>query len=574
MESNLLLERLTGRPFEDVQATFCAVLVDEWIRQGIQVAMVAPGSRSTPLALALAERDGIRIEVFHDERSAAFAALGVGLASGVPAVLLCTSGTAAAHFYAAVIEADLSHVPLLVVTADRPPELKDVGAPQTIDQTKMYGDTVRWFHDPGVADVAACNSWRALARKSFASTVGLRPGPTHINLPFREPLVGASVEVPGDPANLSQFVGRPLLTKGEYEIVVTQLSRESGVIVAGKGCGDSAKVSQLAKRLGWPVLADSRSGCQGIPEAVVYFDSILRHQAFSESHRPQVFLRLGEAPSSKVLSQFISGSSAVQIHVGQFDDPFDADHKVASHITCDPSSFCEALTSFIHPTTKMLYLNQWLKADELAEVSIAQYQEESVGPLSGPTVSRIVAESLKTSQNLVVSSSMPVRDLEWFGGDCSRFQVFSNRGANGIDGVVATAIGVAIATNRSTAVLIGDIALLHDSSSLVALGSRELELKIIVTDNDGGAIFHYLSQSSVVATEKFEKLFGTPHGSDLVRLAEAHQIPTFDCRSSTELREALAHSGSCLIRIATDRHHEVLVHQEINTKVAFALDQV
>lgn len=574
MESNLLRDRLAGRPFEDVQATFCAVLVDEWIQQGIQVAIVAPGSRSTPLALALAERDDIRIEVFHDERSAAFAALGVGLATGVPAVLLCTSGTAAAHFYAAVIEADLSHVPLLVVTADRPPELKDVGSPQTIDQTKMYGDTVRWFHDPGVADISACNSWRALARQSFASTVGLRPGPSHINLPFREPLVGAAVEVPRDPAKLSQLVGRPLLTNSEYELVVTQLSHESGVIVAGKGCGDSAKVSQLAKRLGWPVLADSRSGCQGIPEAVIYFDSILRHQAFSESYQPQAFLRLGESPSSKVLSQFISGSSAVQIHVGQFDDPFDADHKVSSHITCDPSSFCETLISLIHPTTKMLYLNQWLKADELAEASIAQYQEESVGSLSGPTVSRIVAESLKTSQNLVVSSSMPVRDLEWFGGDCSRFQMFSNRGANGIDGVVATAVGVAIATERPTFVLIGDVALLHDSSSLVALGSRDIELKIVVTDNDGGAIFHYLSQSSLVATEKFEKLFGTPHGSDLVRLAEAHQITTFDCRTSSELRDALARSGTCLIRIATDRHNEVLVHQEINTKVAFALDQV
>ncbi|KGA21523.1 hypothetical protein GM51_1755 [freshwater metagenome] len=574
MESNLLRERLAGRPFEDVQATFCAVLVDEWIQQGIQVAIVAPGSRSTPLALALAGRDDIRIEVFHDERSAAFAALGVGLATGVPAVLLCTSGTAAAHFYAAVIEADLSHVPLLVVTADRPTELKDVGAPQTIDQTKMYGDTVRWFHDPGVADLSACNSWRALARQSFASTVGLRPGPSHINLPFREPLVGTAVDVPRDSVKLSQFVGRPLLTNAQYELIVTQLSHQSGVIVAGKGCGDSAKVSQLAKRLGWPVLADSRSGCQGIPEAVIYFDSILRHQAFSESHQPQAFLRLGEAPSSKVLSQFISGSSAVQIHVGQFDDPFDADHKVASHITCDPSTFCEALASLIHATTKMHYLNQWLKADELAEASIAKYQEESVGSLSGPTASRIVAESLKTSQNLVVSSSMPVRDLEWFGGDCSRFRVFSNRGANGIDGVVATAIGVAIATERPTIVLIGDVAVLHDSSSLVSLTSREVEVKIVVTDNDGGGIFQYLSQASLVATEKFEKLFGTPHGSDLVRLAEAHQISTFDCRTSSELRDVLARSGTCLIRIGTDRHNEVLVHQEINTKVAFALDHM
>jgi len=172
VDSELLSERLAGRPFEDVQATFCAVIVDEWVRQGIRHAIIAPGSRSTPLALALTNRSEIRIEVFHDERSAAFAALGVGLATGQPAILLCTSGTAAAHFHAAVIESSLSHVPMLVVTADRPPELKDVGAPQTIDQTKLYGDAVRWFHDPGIADIVASGSWRSLARQSYASTVG------------------------------------------------------------------------------------------------------------------------------------------------------------------------------------------------------------------------------------------------------------------------------------------------------------------------------------------------------------------------------------------------------------------
>ena len=168
MDSDLLGERLAGRPSEDVQATFCAVLVDEWVNQGVRHAVIAPGSRSTPLALALTNRSEMHIEVFHDERSAAFAALGIGLATHQPAILLCTSGTAAAHFYAAIIEADLSHVPILVITADRPPELKDVGAPQTIDQTKMYGDPVRWFHDPGVADVAASYSWRSLARQSIA----------------------------------------------------------------------------------------------------------------------------------------------------------------------------------------------------------------------------------------------------------------------------------------------------------------------------------------------------------------------------------------------------------------------
>ena len=224
MDSDLLGERLAGRPSEDVQATFCAVLVDEWVAQGVRHAVIAPGSRSTPLALALTNRSEIHIEVFHDERSAAFAALGVGLAIQQPAILLCTSGTAAAHFYAAIIEADLSHVPMLVVTADRPPELKDVRAPQTIDQTKMYGDRVRWFHDPGVADVAASYSWRSLARQSIASCLGVSPGPVHLNLPFREPLVGTAADLPSSSLSRHQMTGNLELSQTNYESVASTLN--------------------------------------------------------------------------------------------------------------------------------------------------------------------------------------------------------------------------------------------------------------------------------------------------------------------------------------------------------------
>ena len=249
MDSDLLSERLAGRPFEDVQATFCAVLVDEWVRQGIQHAVIAPGSRSTPLALALAHRSEVQIEVFHDERSAAFAALGIGLATRRPAVLLCTSGTAAAHFFAAVIEASLSHVPMLVVTADRPAELKDVGAPQTIDQTKLYGDSVRWFHDPGVADSAASYSWRSLARQSFDYCQGVDPGPVHLNLPFREPLVGASVDLPVDSINRQQIAGYLVLDQADYETVASIVNVQHGMIIAGRGCGSAEEISRLAQLL-------------------------------------------------------------------------------------------------------------------------------------------------------------------------------------------------------------------------------------------------------------------------------------------------------------------------------------
>ena len=572
MESDLFSQRLAGRPSEDAQATFCAVLVDEWLKQGVRHAVIAPGSRSTPLALALTNRSEMHIEVFHDERSAAFAALGVGLATQQPAILLCTSGTASAHFFAAIIEASLSHIPMLVITADRPPELKDVGAPQTIDQTKMYGDAVRWFHDPGVADVAASYSWRSLARQSVAYCIGVSPGPVHLNLPFREPLVGAAVDLPVSSSTRGQMVGHLELSPTDYAVAATFLNAQQGLIIAGRGCGNSHEISQLASSLNWPVLADSRSGCQGIPEAISYFDPVLRSEKFASENQPKVVLRLGESPSSKVLSQFVTNSQATQVHVGAFDSTVDADHQVSMHIACDPTVFCREVLKQVKTKEVAGWLARWLTANTVAESVVVSYFAQSDLSLLAPRVSRLVVESLGNQENLVVSSSMPVRDLEWFGGDCSHVKVFSNRGANGIDGVVATAIGIAVATQQRTAVLIGDVALLHDSSSLTDLHRRNVEMKIVVTDNDGGGIFHYLPQAKLVNPEAFEKLFGTPHGTDILQLAQAHHLATFECRSASELTKAMASTGTCVIRVLTDRNNEVLMHQEVNDLVALAIN--
>ena len=571
MDSELLSERLAGRLFVDVQATFCAVIVDEWVQQGIRHAIIAPGSRSTPLALALTNRSEIRIEVFHDERSAAFAALGVGLATGQPAVLLCTSGTAAAHFHAAVIESSLSHVPMLVVTADRPPELKDVGAPQTIDQTKLYGDAVRWFHDPGVADIAASGSWRSLARQSYASTVGVNPGSVHLNLPFREPLTGKAIDLSSERLSRTQIFGSIGLSDSDFQQAVALFENKKGIIIAGRGCGDASAISELADSLGWPVLADSRSGCQGIPESVVHFDSLIRSHAFVEHHVPEVVLRIGESPSSKVLNQYVTKSGALQVHVSAFENTFDADSQVSMHISSDPTTFCRGIPRLIKVASDPNHLSQWVSADQKARAIIAKEFASSKKALSAPQVAFVSRASLSTGDNLFVSSSMPVRDLEWFGGDCSLLQVFSNRGANGIDGVIASAIGVAIATRQKTLVLLGDVAFLHDSSSLTALADRDVDLKIVVTDNDGGGIFHYLPQAEIVSEQVFEKLFGTPHQTDLVKMAQAHRLASFECESVEQLQSSLSTPGSCVIRVRTDRVSEVAIHQQLHELVSSAI---
>lgn len=550
---------------QDVQARFCATLVDQWVRDGVTTAMVAPGSRSTPMALAMAACPDLRVEVFHDERSAAFAALGVGLAGGMPALLLCTSGTAATHFAGAVVEAGLGDVPMIVLTADRPPELRDVGAPQTIDQTKLYGDAVRWFHDPGVPVEATAGTWRALARHTITRSLGVRRGPVHLNLPFREPLVGD----PGDLVDGS--LGRLLVDQPSVRIgtLAMQLDRERGVIVAGRGVDDPVAVAALSQATGWPVLADPRSGCRGVAGAVTAFDSLLRHEGFADSHLPEVVVHLGEPPASKVLATWLSGSGAVQVRVTATDTWIDPAHTVTHRVVAPIGEFCKRLAGELRGAGGSDWVQRWSHVSGIADRELAEALDgDAATVLTEPLVSRIVS---RLDDEVVVASSMPVRDLEWFGAPDQRAAVWSNRGANGIDGTVATAIGVAVATGRRTTVLLGDVALLHDATSLTALVRRSVDVRIVVVDNDGGGIFSFLPQASALSNERFEQLFGTPHGTDVVALAAAHGLPARTVATRAELEAALAEPGSQLVRVASDRSTNVGEHARLHAVVTGAL---
>lgn len=554
----------------DAQASFCATLVAQWSALGVDTAFVAPGSRSTPLALALDRAPGWRVEVLLDERSAAFAALGFGVATGRPAVALCTSGTAATHFHAAVIEADLSSVPLLVVTGDRPPELRDVGAPQTIDQVKLFGSSVRWFHDPGVADWSTQGRWPSLAAHCVDASMSGRPGPVHLNLPFREPLVGeAAVDEVAHRAIVTHR-GRTVVARDELAELAARLSGRRGVIVAGRGSGRA--IDELAAALDWPVFAEPRALCRG-SRVVRHFDSLVRAEAFATTHRPDVVLRMGEPPASKVTGQWFTSLEIEQIHVSAHPQFFDPDARIATHVVADPNSWASGLANEVSSSRASRNLDSswcadWCRAERSASESIDRTLNDLV--MSGPLVARCTAASLPSGSHLVVSSSMPVRDLEWFGGNCEHLVVHSNRGANGIDGVVATAIGVASATSGPVGVLIGDVALIHDSSSLAGLARRDIDLRIVVTNNDGGGIFHYLPQASVVEPDRFEKLFGTPHGTDLAALGRAHGLSTFTASSRSELESALSRPGPSLIVVPTDRRGDLEVHRHLHSAVAAA----
>lgn len=560
-------------------ATFCATLVEEWVAAGVTHAVIAPGSRSTPLALALAESDGISVHVFHDERSAGFAALGIGSVTGVPAVALCTSGTATTHFHAAVVEAHQAHVPLIVCTADRPPELRDVGAPQTIDQTRLFGTAVRWFHDPGVPDDAVSGTWRSLAQRALSATVGIDPGPVHLNLPFREPLVGD----PGPRPPIRNDHTRSArswptvvqISPDELQTLALTIDRPRGVVVAGRGAGSVEAIGALADRTGWPVLADPRNGCRGLPGAVCAFDDLLRHDRFARDHLPEVVVGLGEPPASKVLAQWIAGSGAEVVQVTEHPGVIDPAHVVGHRVLADPSAVCRALATMLTGATGTPWAARWRHAEATAQAAIGAVLGESDG-LTEPGVARRLTGSVDTGSRLVVSSSMPIRDVEWYGAPGAGPAVHANRGANGIDGVLATAIGIALASRSATTLLIGDVAFLHDSSSLVALARRPVDLTIVVVDNDGGGIFSFLPQAALLPERRYEQLFGTPHGTDLVALAAAHGLAVEVAATGADLDRALAARagvapGTRVIVVRTDRAANVTVHQRIHDAVASAL---
>ena len=552
----------------DTAATFCATLVDEWERQGVVHAVVAPGSRSTPLAIALSRSDIIRVHVFHDERSAAFAALGIGSASGAPAILLCTSGTAATHFHAAVIEAHQSDVPMIVCTADRPPELRDVAAPQTIDQTHLFGSAVRWFHDPGVPSREASSSWRSLAARSVQASVGVRPGPVHLNLPFREPLVGNVVDMPQARDGSWSVVSRlSASTEHGEEHVAQILSGRRGVVIAGRGAGRD--VLLLANALGWPIFADPLSGVRENDDAVIIgFDSILRSDAFASSHFPEVVVRVGSTPASKVLSQWVTQSGARIVQLRSSEMVIDQDHSVEANVVGDIGSSIRVLAKSVTSCDKK-WREEWIASERVAQKVIDTWTSQN---FSEPSVARAVTAAMNVGEHLVISSSMPIRDVEWYGTATPGVTVYSNRGANGIDGVVSTAVGVALATRAPVTLLIGDVACIHDSNGLWALNRREVDLKIVVTNNDGGSIFSFLPQASVVSENTFELLYGTPHGVSFEHLAAAHGIE-FDRASSTEdLHHALSRHGTRLIEVPCDRSVNVAQHEALQAEVISAIE--
>lgn len=567
-----------AEPPRTAAATFCATLADEWARAGLTDVVVAPGSRSTPLALAVAADGRLRVHVHHDERSAGFLALGLALASGRPAPVITTSGTATVELHPAVVEAHQARVPMICCTADRPPELRDVGAPQTIDQVHLYGRAVRWFADPGVPDDATSASWRSLAARGVAEALGPPAGPVQLNLPFRDPLVGRPGELPpgrpdGGPWH-RRVVGSAEHGPAVIDEIVGRLAGLGGVVVAGWGIDDPAAVHRLAAALGWPVLAEPRSGCRRpVHGTVAHADAVLRSPAAAAPLRPEVVVQLGAPPASKVVNQWLAAGGARLVVVDPDGAWLDPDRRADLVVAGPVGAVCDAVAARIAAPVDPSWAARWRSLDDAASGAIASVLAGHQGPTE-PGVARDVVAALPDGAALVVSSSMPVRDVEWYTAPREGLRVLANRGANGIDGVVSTAVGVALA-GAPTALLVGDVALLHDTNGLLGLAGRDVDLVLVVVDNDGGGIFSFLPQAAQLDEPVFEQLFGTPHGVDLEALARVHGLDVTVASRAHEVGPAvaagLAAGGVHVVVARTDRRANVAVHDEVHAAVATAV---
>lgn len=559
---------------------------DELARCDVAGACTSPGSRSSPIVLALAAEHRVATWSHLDERVAGFFALGLAKATGRPAVLTCTSGTAAAQYLPAVIEAHEAGVPLIVLTADRPPELREVGAGQAIDQLKLYSDAVRWFFDVGThaASPERVRWVRTLACRSLAVASGLlggRPGPVHLNWALREPLIPPA-ELPADPqpgrADGAPWVRFERAGPAVDPRIRDAVSARRGVIVAGAGSdAEGAEIALLAHHLGWPLLADPLSGARAGTPAIAHYDALLRDDRFVQRHRPEVVLRLGDLPTSKPLRQWLASLDVPQIAgpaAGAWADP---DGRLSDVVgdgvvraLLDPF---EGPASAPGPAPAP---DAWLAAWRAADTSTAGAIGAALGDaLSEPQVAAEVARSTPASGVLVVASSMPVRDVETFAPVReSAPRVLSNRGANGIDGTLATAFGVAAASDGPVTVLLGDVAFAYDLSALLCAKRHRIALTIVVLNNGGGGIFEFLPLAGI-DRPTFEEHVATDPGLELARAAELYgceHVAPADLDAFRVALDAARHgSGTTIVEVRTDRGANVALHRTVWAAVTAAL---
>lgn len=562
-----------------------SALVEELARSGVRDAVLSPGSRSTPVALALDRESSVGLRIVLDERAAGFVAVGIALASGRPVVVACTSGSAAANLHPAVVEADQAGVPLVILTSDRPPELRGIGAGQTIDQVKLYGSAVRWFCEVGThdADDAGLLHYRSLACRAHAQAKDAR-GPVHLNLAWRDPLGPEpcpedliatdplAVRGRGERRPLTAAIGTRTADTDVVSAVVEAIDRAARpMIVAGRSPWSDplSALPALAQRAAAPILAEPTSQLRYGPHdraaVIAAYDLIIRD--LPSGLCPDLVIRIGDMPTSKPLRQWLGSAGAPdQIVIdppGGWNEPT---QRAGAFLRTDAAALTASLSQATRPGDEA-WLTAWTVAEAEAQAAIDEVLDQEPG-LTEPGLLRALGRRLTDGDRLLLGSSMPVRDAEAFmPGGAARALFFSNRGANGIDGLVSTASGISRGSQGCTWAVLGDLALAHDVGGLATLADADGSVRLLVIDNGGGRIFEFLPQAEQLERERFERLFVTPSGLDLERVADVFGLDYLRIETLRELADEPPR-GHSLLHAELEAGNNVQLHSRIAAAVA------
>lgn len=560
----------------DPNRSFASTLATALADLGVAHVCISPGSRNTPLIAGFAAEDRIKKWPLLDERSAGFFAIGLARATGKPVVLACTSGTAATEYHPAVVEASQSEVPLLVLTADRPEELRNVGAPQTIDQLSLYGSAAKLFIDaPTPDDSTTSPDAVELATRVWTASTDDTPGPVHLNLPFREPLLNAAgIERPPPIP--------PLLPPHGESIRLTRmadlLNGRRGIIIAGR-TDDSDfphACSELATATRWPIIADPLSGLRHgqhhLDRVLAYGDSLATAGALNQLP-PEIILRFGPVPTSKPTWKWLEDHPEIdQILI----DPGirDATHSATIALALPLAAAAAALRDGVSEPAPVGWAESWNALDESAARTITAALQSAPFP-NEPSIAQIVIDTAPPGAIVTVGSSMPIRDVDTFGGKSpNNIRILGNRGTNGIDGIVSVALGTA-ASGSPAITMLGDVSLFHDINSLGTAAQLALPVTIVVVNNNGGGIFHFLPlhDPNVLSADTFESYLATPHGTDFVPIAAAFGLDAYEIDDRTELARLLSTptDKARLIQVRTDRDQNLELHRTVARAVEKAI---
>jgi len=568
--------------FRSTNSLWCSVLVETLVRCGLRRVVLSPGSRSTPLTLAFAQHSALEAIPVLDERSAAFFALGLSKAQGIPVALVCTSGTAGANYLPALIEAREAGVPLLVFTADRPPELRASSAGQTIDQQKLFGSYSVFHHEYAVPELSVplLRYLRQMTAQAWSRCQNPIAGPVHLNCPFRDPLHPVPEEGLADFRETLQedsfWTHLPIPPSAPPALASWPLpDTERGLIIAGPSLHqDSVEaevVGEIARRLGWPVLADALSPLRHHPSAapalISAYDCLLRSTSLAESLCPEAILVIGALPTSKVLRGWLASlPNTPMLVLSEAPESRDATHSCSLQIRASLESVAALLPDAAPAPSD--YVQRWRQAESGALQSLDRVLSSTTESIE-PKAVWLLSRHLQEQCSLFVANSMPVRDLEylWTPG-CRRCRVFFNRGANGIDGTLSTALGVAHA-GRPSVLLTGDLSLLHDTNGFLLTPRLQGSLTAVLINNDGGGIFEHLPVSGL--KEHFETFFATPQQVSFAELARAYAVKhtlVSDWTQFTKLISNLPRTGVQILELRTDRKNDAALRKRLFAEAA------